>query len=133
MDYQFMDEAAFGELIRRITADSGGEGRQSLKDLEEFLGVFHDYVHTVVRGETEIMTRGKDAEGQEYRDMISAYDANRHNHHDSAIMYVSALNRLAAKYKLPPVFTGDSKQRHQVADFCLEMDSYLFRNRRMIL
>ncbi len=53
--------------------------------------------------------------------------------HEKAIGDAKLVNRLAAREGLPPIFTGDETQRHQIADFCLELDQYLFQNRRMKL
>ncbi len=63
----------------------------------------------------------------------SLYDGDRHSAHERVISDVKLLNRLAAREGVPPVFTGDDTQRHQVADFCLELEEHLFRKRRMKL
>ena len=94
---------------------------------------FHSYVHTVVKNETKFLLQSGNLEGQEYRDAIAQYDGNRHSAHERAISDVMLLNRLAAREGLPPIFTGDDTQRHQVADFCLELDQYFFQNRRIKL
>ena len=49
------------------------------------------------------------------------------------IVAASVLNRLAERFGVRPVFTGDIADRHQVADFCLEVAGWLFVNRRRIL
>ena len=55
------------------------------------------------------------------------------NGYEVEIACSEVLNRMAELYELPPVFLGDSGQRHQVAAFCQELDAYLFANRRMKL
>ena len=65
--------------------------------------------------------------------MVSDYDAKRHNAHENAIVAASVLNRMARRYGTEPVFTGDAADRHQVADFCLEIAGWLFVNRRRVL
>ena len=94
---------------------------------------FHNYVNTVVDGEMKLLIQGSSLEGQEYRDAIISYDGDRHSAHEKAIGDAKLVNRLAAREGLPPIFTGDETQRHQIADFCLELDQYLFQNRRMKL
>ena len=94
---------------------------------------FHRYVDTVVTGETKLLLQCNNLDGQEYRDAIRSYDEDRHSAHDKAIGDAILVNRLATRNGLQPVFTGDETQRHQIAEFCLELDQYLFQNRRMIL
>ena len=94
---------------------------------------FHSYVHTVVKNETKFLLQSGNLEGQEYRDAVSQYDSDRHSAHEKAIGDAKLINRLASQKGVPPVFTGDDTQRHQVADFCLELDRYLLQNRRMKL
>ena len=92
---------------------------------------FHRYVDIVVTGETKLLLQGSSLDSQEYRDAITQYDGDRHSAHEKAIGDAKLVNRLAAREGLPPIFTGDDAQRHQVADFCLELDQYFFQNRRM--
>ena len=94
---------------------------------------FHNYVNTVVEGEMKFLLQTGSLDGQEYRDAVSQYDGDRHSAHERVISDVKLLNRLAAREGVPPVFTGDDTQRHQVADFCLELEEHLFRKRRMKL
>ena len=131
MENQFLDESALKALIRSI-----GAGTNAQDDLDLVKGLmesFHSYVHAVVEGETDLLIKGSSLEGQEYRDAVSRYDQNRHASHENAIINVRVLNRLASEYNLSPVFTGDDTQRRQIAEFCLELDQYLFRNRRLKL
>lgn len=86
------------------------------------------YVQIVCEGENALNT-AKEAD----RSMVSDYDAKRHNAHENAIVAASVLNRMARRYGTEPVFTGDAADRHQVADFCLEIAGWLFVNRRRVL
>ena len=70
-------------------------------------------------------------EGDEYREMVSRYDRNRHNAHEDAIANVRLVNRLATMYDSEPLFTGDDQERLQVADFCLDVTVQIFQNRIM--
>lgn len=133
MENQFLDESALKELIRKLSTSNKAEDLENFKDLDIIIPSFHAYVDTVIRNESELLIHGSSLEGQEYRDKIAQYDKDRHGCHETAIINVRVINRLAEKYGIQPVFKGDDNQRHQVADFCLELDSYLFRNRRMKL
>ncbi len=122
---KYLNETSLKELIRRIDS----EDTNVLKDA---LDTFISYVDTVAHGEITLMVH-KDADGQAYRDIISQYDQSRHHHHEDAIICTKVLNRLCSTYNLAPVFSGDESQRNQVADFCFELISGLFHNRRTIL
>ena len=133
MDMQFFDENALKALIRRFSTSSDPYAREDLDTVEKAMQAFHNYVNTVVDGEMKLLIQGSSLEGQEYRDAITQYDGDRHSAHEKAIGDAKLVNRLAAREGLPPIFTGDDTQRHQVADFCLELDQYFFQNRRMKL
>ncbi len=132
MDKKYLDETTLKELIRRIMTGNDSISQQDQETIESILRSFHDYVDEVVKGETGILLNPQ-AVGQPYRDMVTQYDQTRHCAHETAIINVRVLNRLANLYDLPPVFTGSADERHQVAAFCLELDVYLFENRRMKL
>lgn len=133
MDMQFLDENALKALIRRLSTSNDPYAREDLDTVEKAMLAFYNYVDTVVNGEMKLLIQGSSLEGQEYRDAITQYDGDRHSTHEKAIGDAKLINRLAAREGLPPIFTGDDTQRHQVADFCLELDQYFFQNRRMKL
>ena len=86
------------------------------------------YVQTVCNGGNLLNTADETD-----RDMVGEYDAIRHNAHEDAITSAAVLNRLADRQGIAPLYTGDITDRHQVADFCLEMTAWLFQNRRRVL
>lgn len=86
------------------------------------------YVQIVCDGETCLNTADEPD-----RSVIEDYDKNRHNAHEKAISSVAVLNRLADLYDTALPFTGDITDRHQVADFCLEITTWLFLDRRKVL
>ena len=133
MENRCLNEESLRELLRRVITGTDPQSRDDREILSDAFTSIHAYVDAVVQGEIRIQMEGHGLEGQAYRDMITQYDQNRHNRHEAAIVNTRLLNRLAALYGLDPVFTGDDTQRHQIADFCLEMDQYFFRNRRMKL
>ena len=132
METKYLDESSFSSLVRQITTGINPDSRDNMEVLETILPSFHTYVDAVVSGETRLLLSGQ-PDGQTWRDLIMQYDSARHSAHEAAIVNVRVLNRLAALYNLPPVFTGDDTHRHQVAAFCLELDQYFFVNRRMKL
>ena len=133
MEKQFLNESALKDLIRRLSTSNDPDDRDDFDIVTKAMESFHSYVDTVVKGETNLLLQAGSLDGQEYRDAVSQYDGDRHSAHERAISDVKLLNRLADREELSPVFTGDETQRHQVADFCLELDQYLFQNRRMKL
>ena len=133
MEKQFLNESALKDLIRRLSTSNDPDDRDDFDIVTKAMEAFHSYVDTVVKGETNLLLQAGSLDGQEYRDAVSQYDGDRHSAHERAISDVKLLNRLADREELSPVFTGDETQRHQVADFCLELDQYLFQNRRMKL
>ena len=133
MENRCLNEESLQELLRRVITGTDPQSRDDRDILSDAFVSFHAYVDAVVQGEIRIQMEGHSLEGQAYRDMMTQYDQNRHNRHEAAIVNTRLLNRLATLYGLDPVFTGDDTQRHQIADFCLEMDQYFFRNRRMKL
>ena len=86
------------------------------------------YVQTVCDGENRLNTADEPA-----RSVIEDYDTKRHNAHENAISSVTLLNRIADQYGIALPFTGDIADRHQAADFCLELTAWLFRERRKVL
>ena len=133
MEKKYLNESALKDLIRRLSTSNDPDAREDFDIVTKAMEAFHRYVDTVVTGETKLLLQGSNLDGQEYRDAITQYDGDRHSAHEKAIGDAKLINRLAAREGLPPIFTGDDTQRHQVADFCLELDQYLFQNRRMKL
>ncbi len=119
----FNDESYEGLLQKARTA-----GKEDLEIIRDATRDCLIYVRTVCDGENRLNTSAESV-----RNMISDYDAARHNAHENAITSAALLNRLAAQKGIAPVFTGDPADRHQAADFCLEMAAWLFRNRRRVL
>ena len=86
------------------------------------------YVQTVCCGENCLNTVE-----EAHRDAVAEYDEKRHTAHEIAISSVVVLNRLAVLRDIMPVFTGNIADRHQIADFCIEIADLLFKERRRVL
>ena len=102
-----------------------------MEALNDAMTSFREYVNKVDAGEQQILLAAVRFEGDEYREMVSRYDRNRHNAHEDAIANVRLVNRLATMYDSEPLFTGDDQERLQVADFCLDVTVQIFQNRMM--
>ena len=125
-----------------ISESAAGTNRQeAMEDLESVKDALHsciEYVTCVAGGENDLNILNVGTE--EYRDCASTYDAVRHGKHENAIAGVILLNKLSEWYRKEKepeadlmIFTGDAGDRHQVAEFCLEVVSKLFEDRRRIL
>ncbi len=125
--------------VLRTESAAGNNRQEAAEDLETVRDSLRDcigYVLCVAGGENELNFLGVATE--EYRDYVSRYDTERHVKHEKAIAGASMLNRFAELYlgnsvEDTVIFTGDIRDRHQVAEFCLELVEKLFMDRRMIL
>ena len=125
----YFNESAFEMLEKKIRSSNSPDRHEDLETVKDIMVSLFAYVEAVVQGETDVRMRDEGTDGQEYRNLISAYDAKRHSRHEMALSSTKLLNRLAAAYGTEAIFTGDESQRHQIADFCLEFCSWLFNNR----
>lgn len=91
---------------------------------------FFNYVTTVDMGETRITIAYGRLDGEDLRDAIQTIDSGRHAAHEAAIVGCSVLNRMAMANGFDPIFTGDLDNRLQIADFCLEFTTEIFKGRR---
>ncbi len=120
----YFNPEAFEMLLMRARS-TGPEDLELLRDATK--DCLH-YVQTVCDGENLLNTADEPD-----RSMAGDYDAKRHSAHENAITSAALLNRFALQQGCAPAFTGDTAERHQVADFCIEMTDWLFRNRRRVL
>ena len=127
----FFDYDAYVVLAGKIKSNSSPDAADDLEALDDAMTSFREYVNRVDAGEQQIMLAAVRFEGDEYREMVSRYDRNRHDQHEAAIANVRLVNRLAEMYGVSPLFTGDDQERLQVADFCLDVTVQLFQNRIM--
>lgn len=102
------------------------------KELMEFIvdqiEVFRKYVNSVVEMEIRIPLERFRMEAEDLQRFIERLDTNRRNIHERAIDSCRSLNRLCDKMGLEALYPGDLEDRYQVADFCLEIVSELFRD-----
>jgi len=102
------------------------------KELMEFIvdqiEVFRKYANSVVEMEIRIPLERFRMETEDLQRFIERLDTNRRNIHERAIDSCRILNRLCDKMGLEAFYPGDLEDRYQVADFCWEIVSELFRN-----
>lgn len=124
----YLNYEAYLELIKRIAAV---HEYYHMEALDMSVSAIRNYVEEVDNGEQAIAMAYFKLEGELYRETVSRYDAKRRIAHEAAISSCSMLNRLAKFYSLPNIFTGDTEDRLQVADFCLDVVVTVFKNRKM--
>lgn len=130
---------AYKRLLDKVTSDRKYAvdpddvelAEMTLTVLSAALKSFTEYVTSVVNTDNDIRMARARYTGQELARAIEEADRQRHNCHEAAIANVGMVNRLAEKLKLPPVFTGDNKNRLDVAEFCMEITQTLFQNRSL--
>ncbi len=127
----FFNYDGYLNLAEKIKSSDSPDAAEDLEALDDALTSFREYVNKVDAGEQQILLATVRFEGDEYREMVSRYDRNRHNAHEDAIANVRLVNRLATMYDSELLFTGDDQERLQVADFCLDVTVQLFQNRMM--
>ena len=124
----YLNREAYEALMQKARAVSTGKEDDDLGILGDATRDAIEYVCVVCNGENTLNTAG-DADAA----LRGSYDARRHNAHEKAISSVKIINRLAEIHGVGTVFTGDTADRHQVADFCIEIAGWLFTNRRRVL
>lgn len=92
------------------------------------MNTYRKYVNAVVRMEIRIPLIRLRMEPEDLQYEIMQMDATRRRCHDAAIDACNMLNRLSERLGLPVFFEGDTKERYQVADFCLKVCQELFLN-----
>ena len=127
----FFNYDAYLKLADKIKSSGSPDAADDLEALNDAMTSFREYVNKVDAGEQQILLAAVRFEGDEYREMVSRYDRNRHDQHETAIANTRLVNRLAELYGVEPLFTGDDKDRLAVADFTLDVVTKLFQNRIM--
>lgn len=120
---KFINPTAFQKIFDKANADD-------LELVEEIVKNCTKYVEDVDVGEAQIRRFYATLEGEELRERVAAVDQRRRVRHNEAITSCKMLNRIASLYGTEKVFTGDDTIREQVADFCLDLTTIIFQNRR---
>lgn len=120
---RFLDTNAFQVLCEKAESDD-------LEIIEDVVKSCTQYVQDVDVGEAQIKRFYATLDGEELRERVMAVDKRRRAHHEDAIVNCRMINRLAACYGITSVFTGDTEDRLQVADFCLDVTVEIFEKRQ---
>ena len=123
----FFNHDAYEYLFSQVFA---GKDKDDQDALDSAFKSFVDYVNGVDHAELASKVAYANLEGDELQFRIKDLDEFRHHRHETAVANARLVNRLAAIYSTTKVFTGDENDRLQVADFCLEVATYLFNNRK---
>lgn len=100
------------ETVLRTIADDAEFGPRAVKYVEALV----EYAACVMVMPFEIaaLDASKSAlDGEAYREAQQSLDRNRSSKHDRAIASLAALNRMAEKLGLAPVYAGDPHDDHR--------------------
>ena len=82
MGSNFFNYDAYLQLAEKIKASTDPDARDDLEALNDAMTSFREYVNKVDAGEQQIRLAAVRFEGEEYREMVSRYDRNRHDQHE---------------------------------------------------
>ena len=132
--FKFTAYENLNDTIGAATKDAdpavAADAQEDLEFLRKQVNACLEYVHAVDSAEARIKMARFRYEGEEFRDIVQTLDWTRRNLHEAAITAVNIMNRLAALYECEKLFVGDTSDRLQVADFCLEVVWELFEHRQ---
>lgn len=120
----FLNKKAYFQLL---TAEKDPE---VLEYIESTVKTCCDYVQRVDMMETQLITARMRMDQDRYQELIVNIDAQRRRAHNDAIASTGFLNRVAKANGLEDIFLGNKEDRYQVADFCLELVTAIFQNRK---
>lgn len=129
----------YQKLLDQIKSKRQEEGEEAndlaMEMLQDAVKAYTNYVDVVDNTENRIRIAYVRLEGDDLTAAIMNADQARRIAHNAAISMVAAMGRLCDIYGVPHFFLGtvdeeDNKFRLAVADFCLDITSALFRNRR---
>jgi len=114
--------------------ESNKEDKETLDFIFHCLMDFENYHQAVFRMEckTKVYKPGVLAR-EEYQDMVTTADKSRTLAHNSLLEMINALNRLAAKNNMPPLYDGTVSEerpyRREVANAVFEYVKDVIENR----
>ena len=121
----YYDENAFGRLISFVSDPELAEA------VIDAVNSCAEYVAGVVDMEIKTTLAAKRYEGNDYQEAVMIYDADRSRKHNAAIANIKMMNRIAEAAGMSPIYTGDPDNRIQIAEFCIELTTDMFMNRRL--
>jgi hypothetical protein len=125
----FFDCVQYDKMIANMSKaarDGNADAAMDIDDVKRVMDSFCSYVNTVDMTEVRIRIAYARLDGVALRDAVQLYDASRRNAHEAAIASASAINRYARFYGAEKIYLGDTANRFEIADFCLEVAVKLF-------
>ena len=122
-----MYKEQIGTIIGKLSTEND---QDSVQLVDEMLKNCMAYVQKVYALEVYILTK-TEGDPDEYRQTVSNMDHTRSVTHNALISSVKIVNRIFDRAGLPPIFTGDTEKRIEVANFAMEIVSELFSLRRL--
>lgn len=94
-----------GEVISKLynVCSDGLE----LEMIQSCVKSFHEYHKVIYDMETFIRFKDKDMNREDYQFTFTNYDTRRTTCHNIVIQNIGILNRMAERYNLEPVYTGE--------------------------
>lgn len=127
----YFNQKAYEALLAKVAAAAKTGDIDAADDVDMIKHAtdsFHGYVQTVDMTETRMKIARFRSELEEYQEIAEEADRARRIAHDAAISNCTILNRVCKFYGIPgAVYLGSVDERHQVADFCLEVTIALFQ------
>lgn len=117
------------DKIKSLAASGDPDGIEDLSFLKKAMLSFVQYVFKVGEERIEVRFAKGVQKGEELKNTVSYFDSTRHTAHETAIVNVNMLNRIAAAYNVDNIFTGDASNRVEIGCFCGEVSAWLFENR----
>lgn len=100
--------------------------------IADCLKSFNEYVTAVNTMEIKLkIAKFRAVDREDFVDIVQALDRNRHHKHNSAIISVKMLNRIAKSYNSEDIYEGDLESRYEIADFAMEVVKSIYENRIM--
>lgn len=108
--------------------------RNTLDFIKSCLDSFEQYHRSVFEDQTfQILYGGGTLDGSDYRDRRSSLDSTRTTCHNSMIMNIRILNRMAAASSIDPVYDGtvseEKPYRREIANAVFEYVESIINNR----
>lgn len=121
----YCDYDAFQMLSKKAISEP-----DDLQIIEDAVDSFTSYVKDIDVGEQQLTTAFATLDGEALRQRYETIDSRRRRYHNNAIMYVGVVNNLCNLYGVNAVFTGNADVRTEITEFCLQITTAIFENRR---
>ena len=118
------------KLLATMRSDPESEP-EDYKFVSDCMQWFAQYVMSVYEMQIGMSVVHDRFKGDAVPETIMGQDKARRGKHDVAIDKVNQLNRQCERYNIEPLFTGNSKDRQEVAEFCMDVVKEFFDARNI--